>query len=45
MRAEYQEAVERALNDQHLALMSEGLEVLLEMVPEARAASDSAPHH
>jgi len=36
IRAEYEAAVEDALNDQQLALMSDGLGVLLELVPEAR---------
>jgi hypothetical protein len=44
VRAEYEAAVENALNDQHLALMNDGLEVLMEMVPESRADYDSASH-
>ena len=44
VKGEYDAAVEDALNDQQLALMSDGLGVLLELVPEARADYDNAPH-
>ena len=43
VRAEYDAAVEDALDDQQLALMSDGLGVLLELVPEARKDYDGTP--
>lgn len=41
---EYRASVQDALNNQKLALMNDGLEVLMEQVPEARADKDSALH-
>lgn len=40
---EYHASVEEALANQKLVLMSDGLEVLMELVPEARADHDSEP--
>ena len=40
VRAEYEAAIKEALADQHLKLMSDGLGVLLELVPEARADAE-----
>lgn len=42
VQANYEAAVLNALNDQHLALMNDGLEVLMEVVPEARDHREGA---
>lgn len=41
---EYRASIQEALNNQKLLLMSDGLEVLVELVPEARADQDSPPN-
>jgi hypothetical protein len=41
---EYRASVQEALANQRLALMSDGLEVLMQHVPDVRADHNSAPH-
>jgi hypothetical protein len=43
VEADYRAAVSQALTDQKLALMNDGLEVLVELVPEAAAEHDDTP--
>lgn len=45
VRGHYEAAIKDALTDQQLALMSDGLGVLLEMVPEARSENYDPSHH